>query len=502
MTLRRSPDIRQHATHEDLLGPATPPLSAYSAPRLDAIIVPASRPAEHLDHAVTLAQAANCRLVILCSHQARADEVGQLLDSRSFSQGTVIDLPAGYGHRWFEFAVCLPEVIRRLPEACAARDTDLSMKRNLGLILARMLGWDRVFFMDDDIRGVEYQDLRRTVAMLGQQYYSVGMRVNEFPDNSVVCHAHRATGEPQDTFVSGSVLAIDCTALFGFFPNVYNEDWLFFYNDTVEGRLACSGWPATQLAYDPFDDPRRAAEQEFGDVMAEGLYALLHHNRNAAHATREYWSGFLDARRQFLAAVIARAARAPANVREKMLASVAAAQKCSAQIEPALCVDYVRLWRKDLVRWEETLKKIPRFSSLNRALSELGLGPAAGGTDKDASSRAPVPAMRKIAVDAPAAFDRAGVPPSALTLTAATIGRLPAESTALAEPDALADTDQMRRLETMFSRETRGPVVGQARRPVVGQARRVAAMRAKVGVGMLVVAGVIGVLVVVTIAWA
>ncbi len=400
------------------------PVSPVSARKLDAIIVPASRPAEHLDHAVTLAQAVNCRLVILCSRQARADEVSQLLGSRSFSQGVVIDLPASYEHRWFEFAVCRPEEIRRLPEACAARDTDLSVKRNLGLILARMLGWDRVFFMDDDITSVVDEDLRRTVAMLGRQYYSVGMRVNEFPDNSVVCHAHRATGGPQDVFVSGSVLAIDCTALFGFFPNVYNEDWLFFYNDTVEGRLACSGL-AIQLAYDPFDDPRRAAGQEFGDAMAEGLYALLHHNRNAAHATREYWSDFLGARRQFLEAVIVRAARAPVDVRERMLASVAAARECSAQIDPALCENYVRLWRKDLGRWEDLLKAIPRLSSLGRALSELGLGPAAGRADGDVPSRAPVSATRPIAHDATAALNEATAPWSMLTLNAAAIGCRP-----------------------------------------------------------------------------
>jgi hypothetical protein len=212
--------------------------------------------------------------------------------------------------------------------------------------------------------------------MLGEQYCSVGMRVIKFPDNSVVCHAHRETGEAQDVFVTGSVLAIDCTAPISFFPDIYNEDWLFFYNDTVERRLTWSGSYATQLRYDPYDDPRRAAGQEFGDVLAEGLYALLHRSRNAAYATRDYWVDFLDARKEFLDAIIARADNAPAGVRQNMLDSVAAARECSAEIEPSLCEHYVRLWRKDLGRWEQTLEGIPRLSSVSEALSQLGLASA------------------------------------------------------------------------------------------------------------------------------
>lgn len=379
MTPRLPLGVRQHHTHRELVGQARSPVAPPSGRILDAIIVPASRPAPHLDHAITLARAAQCRLVVLCSRLARSDDVNQLLASRSFRQAVVIDLPTGYGHRWLEFATSRPEEIARLPEACATRDTDLSTKRNLGLLLARILGWDRVFFMDDDIRDVRLSHLRRTASMLGRQYYSVGMRVSDFPDNSVVCHAHRETGESQDVFVSGSVLAIDCTAPIGFFPDIYNEDWLFFYNDTVERRLAWSGLYAAQLRYDPFDDPRRAAGQEFGDVLAEGLYALLHNNRNAAYATRDYWVDFLEVRRKFLDAIPARVGKAPPEVRQKMLASVAAARECSAQIEPSLCENYVRLWRKDLGCWEQTLKETPRLSSVTEALSQLGLVSAGEG---------------------------------------------------------------------------------------------------------------------------
>ena len=43
--------------------------------KLDAIIVPASRPAQNLEQAITLAQAMRCTLLILCSRRVSAAEV-------------------------------------------------------------------------------------------------------------------------------------------------------------------------------------------------------------------------------------------------------------------------------------------------------------------------------------------------------------------------------------------------------------------------------------------
>ena len=109
------------------------------------------------------------------------------------------------------------------------------MKRNIGLVLAKMLGWRRIFFLDDDIRDITYPDLQRTVDMLGS-FSAAGMWVTEFPDNSIVCHANRVTGGSQDVFVSGAALAVDCESDIGFFPDIYNEDWLFFFDAASKGR--------------------------------------------------------------------------------------------------------------------------------------------------------------------------------------------------------------------------------------------------------------------------
>jgi hypothetical protein len=372
---RLSRDIRQHDTHKVLVGQAGLQNVPLIEQTLDAIIVPASRPAGNLDQAIALARAAGCALLILCSHHLRPAEVEQLLAERSFHDAIVIKLPDKYCHGLLDFPA-LRSLKADLPEACAAYDTDLSAKRNVGLILARMLGWRRIFFLDDDIRDINYPDLRSTVSMLGS-FPTVGMRVTNYPDNSVVCHAHRLTGESQDVFVTGAALAVDCTADIGFFPDMYNEDWLFFYDDASHGRLASSGLKVTQLVYHPFADPQRAAWQEFGDVLAEGLYGLLHLGMGVKYATREYWSYFLEARRRFLEAIINRSDAASPDIRNQMLLSVESALKCSIMITPELCERYIRLWRQDLEDWKRRAAGIPEMPSIEAALQEMRLSPPA-----------------------------------------------------------------------------------------------------------------------------
>ena len=362
--------IRQHDTHRSLVGQAEPATPRPGAPVLDAIIVPGTRPAVYLDHAVTLARAAGCWLVILCSQQLRGADVKEFLAARSFSDAIVIDLPWGYSHPLFDFRG-LRDIEDHLPLGSGYLG-DLSTKRNIGLVLARMLGWQRVVFLDDDIRDIAYPDLRQTVQML-ESVSMAGMWVTNFPDNSIACHANRVTGAPQDVFVSGAALAVDCYSEIGFFPGIYNEDWFFFFDAAANGRLGNSYLKATQLYYYPFANPQRAAWQEFGDVLAEGLYALLHQGLSVRDATSQYWEYFLEMRRYFLEDVLDRAQDVAPEMRNDIQESVRAALKCRLGIRPELCARYIQLWRQDLDEWNSRVARIPASLSVDVALAQLRL---------------------------------------------------------------------------------------------------------------------------------
>jgi hypothetical protein len=366
------PGARQYETHRNLLARTSPrPGGGIAHGSLDAIIIPASRPAVNLDHAVTLARAVDCQLVVICSHRARSAEVNNLLAERNFTRAIVIDLPPGYSHPILDFETSKLDRFD-LPTACINPNVNLSIKRNLGLLLARMLGWQRIFFLDDDIRDLSSADLHATASMLGP-YRAVGMRAIDFPDNSVVCHGHRRTGGQQDVFISGSVLAVDFSEPVAFFPEIYNEDWFFFYHYAATRRLAWSGRDATQLCYDPFADPQRAAGQEFGDVMAEGLFSLLHHRIGEDDATSDYWRIFLAARMRFLEAVLARAGTVEPYLRNRIASSVETAMAQSRQIKPIVCEHYLKRWKQDLEGWQQKLTDLPTRLPVKAALSELSL---------------------------------------------------------------------------------------------------------------------------------
>ncbi len=368
--------VLQYPTHVKLVG-SSRPSAAPAGTRLDAIIVPAARPAENLETAVGLARETGAWLIALCSFRTHADDVRALLEEHGLWHSSVVEMP----QEWGDWILGDFETTRWVHDGpgkgvCGTRNSDLSMKRNTGLLLARMLGWERIFYMDDDIRAVSAETVLGTVSLLGAPghgYRTAGMSVQKYPDNSVVCHARREVGEYQGVFVSGSALAVDCRVPFDFFPDLYNEDWLFFHRDAAERRLATPGSLARQLPYDPFADPQRAASQEFGDVIAEGLYALLHDRRGAEAADEEYWERFLDSRNKVLEDVIRRLPAAPAELRGEISKAIGAAQQVLWVISAKMCVDYLAAWRRDLGRWGKRLADLPAVSSVEDALEAAWL---------------------------------------------------------------------------------------------------------------------------------
>ncbi len=127
-----------------------------------------------------------------------------------------------------------------------------------------------------------------------------GLISRSFPDNSVVCHANRLIYRNQDNFVTGAALGVNCAEVpLDFFPDVYNEDWLFFAAHAARGQIVCVG-AARQQPYKPFADPKRAVTEEFGDLIAEGLYELFNHGQSLDAATKAYWDEFISARKKLI----------------------------------------------------------------------------------------------------------------------------------------------------------------------------------------------------------
>lgn len=323
---------------------------------VDAIIVPTARGTAYLEPTIKLAGELGTTLVALCSKWSSAGEVAALAarEGVKLIAVDVDDLPAGV----------VPSFQTRelLAGTRLARGTDTSLKRNFGLLLARLLGWERIVFLDDDIKVPEPADLR-AAAGLTRHYAGVGLVTDEMPDNSVVCHAFREAGGAQDVFVGGGALAVGAAAMTSFFPDIYNDDWFFLLDDdglrpvTITGRVI-------QKTYDPFLE-HRARTEEFGDSLAEGLFWLLDNGRSLRDATAGHWRTFLRDRAEFITDVMGMVERMPDDPddpdrRRRMLLSLKAARGRCQYIDAELCVRYLQAWHADRAGWRRHVEDLQR----------------------------------------------------------------------------------------------------------------------------------------------
>jgi glycosyltransferase involved in cell wall biosynthesis len=349
-----------HGSHRQLLSERP---AVHFPADVDAIIVPAARHVATLRSAVTLAGKLRATLVALCSKWSSASEVAALVEDKGVKLIAidVDELPAGVIP---SFATC-----RTLAGTRFERRTDTSLKRNLGLLLARLIGWERVVFLDDDIEIPEPMDLREAVG-LTDRYAGVGLAIDGMPDNSVVCHAFRCAGGEQDVFIGGGALAIGARSMTSFFPNIYNEDWFFLLDDNGL-RSATTVGTAVQMSYDPFWE-QRARSEELGDCLAEGMFWLLDSGRSLSDAGAGHWRTFLRERVNFITEVMGMVERMggdPAQ-RNRMLLSLKAARGRCQLIDPALCVRYLHAWRADRFMWRRHVDDLCRTLVARKAKPE------------------------------------------------------------------------------------------------------------------------------------
>lgn len=335
---------------------------------LDGIVVPTIRP-KSLQPAIDLAANIGCALVVLCTTADQAERAA-----------------AEYGSLPGKSLVTYvsPDIAEREPLAFATSQhpendiepschVDIARKRNVGLLLARLLGWDTVMFLDDDIRGMTASAVARAAALTAR-FPAVGFAIDRYPDNSVVCHAHRLAGGTQDVFPGGSALLLDVNGTDALFPSAYNEDWLFLFDAARRRSVALAG-TLSQLEYRPFARSRRAASEEFGDVIAEGLFRLLHEGGTLPDATYGFWRETLARRLHLIDHVAGQLLAREDGTPEAgyALMSLVAARRRLAGITELSCLSFVRAWQADLEGWQKKLANLPGFADLADAAEHVGL---------------------------------------------------------------------------------------------------------------------------------
>lgn len=383
-SLRGGKRVWQKPSHSRLLqdvSMAPVPVNRSRRSRIDAIIVPATRPASWFSGLIDLSARAGTLLVVLCSMQARVERLAERVADTPAARALVIEVPAD-PH---------PEIPKWTSEgafraASAGRMSDLSFKRNLGLMLARLHGWLKIVFLDDDITLTRTDSFARLAGQLENHQFA-GMVCRDYPDNSVVCHARRLAKLRQDNFISGAVLGVNCGDLpLPFFPDIYNEDWFSFSKAAARRDLPKVG-EALQAEYDPFASPLRACHEEFGDLLAEGLYLLIgsedpemKFDRILRGATRQFWSDFIEARNENLDATHHRLEHFAGggsndgdDVAHRAMRSLAAAKDQLGKISPDTCTAFLKAWQEDMDDWERFCRGLNAVGSTREAMDVLSI---------------------------------------------------------------------------------------------------------------------------------
>ncbi len=338
---------------------------------IDCVVVPTARRPAYLARAAKLALSLDCPLLTLHSGKWTTATTGENF-LRTHANLAEVDLIAIDVPDTAQLNMPLWRTTSMLAETVFARRGDLSTKRNLALMLSRMLGWERILFIDDDITGLNPDDMRSASGLL-DFYNAVGLHVDGFPDHSVVCHAYRQAGGKQQSFIGGGALAVQVNRAKSFFPHIYNDDWFFFLDGDkwlqptgVTGRVR-------QYRYDPFRTPDRARAEEFGDVLAEGMYWLLDQDRSITEADQRHWESFLVRRGDFISEVLSMVQESSLEPDEKRrrIAALKGSVGRLAQITPALCEDFLKAWSADRQRWQRHVERLPTRQQMGSALAAL-----------------------------------------------------------------------------------------------------------------------------------
>jgi hypothetical protein len=371
------PSHAQSPSHDTLLERPAP---ATARTRVDGIIVPASRHGDRLQPAMRLAAGLGCPLLVLCSRQAEAADVRAAAPPGATVHA--VDMRAVHALPPMLATALLAGTPFHYP-----RDTPA--KRNLGLAVAHMAGWRRILALDDDIDCLDAETVERAATLL-DDYDFVGMDNAGFPDNSVVCHAIRDTGGIQGTFMGSGALLFGAARTESFFPEVYNEDWFFYLDGTGLARCAVSG-RFEQAKFDPYANPKRAGGEEFGDCLAEGIFALLEAGRSIADADHAFWAAFLADRARIIDDVLHRLPDAEVSGfrRAQIAAAMRAARDNLRRITPALCVKYLGAWRHDRDTWRDWIASLPANRTVEQALAHLGVSAPVQGEDQVDHERCP-----------------------------------------------------------------------------------------------------------------
>lgn len=228
------------------------------------------------------------------------------------------------------------------PTALIDHTYDLPAKRNLALAIAAASRFERIALLDDDIV-IKAAQMREACAVVSKEFPLAGYYALEFGDVGTIERlAQREFGTSSaQTMPGGNCLFLFLPAVTGFFPYIYNEDWLFAFSNLTCRRGVALG-SVRQLPHTPWRNLRRVRFEEFGEVIITGVLRCRG-IENHDLLTLPFWNDIIATRAADL-----RQLNEAASDLESRLAVRAAADTLNKLVSGRSCVDFIEHFLHDL----------------------------------------------------------------------------------------------------------------------------------------------------------
>lgn len=207
--------------------------------------------------------------LVRCIHEAE-------LNLRLPNSVQILTIPRHFESRYLSLASsCNPSMLEGV-------HFSIPVKRTFVVQYSKSRALNSIIIVDDDIipmapvNGFFRSEVKADI---------VGGYPLSEPDVSIVDRIEsQLTSISPRVSMSGSFLYLKPTKVAGFFPYIYNEDWIFILTNYLQGRKIFGCGAIKQYSLNDWKSVRQVSFEQFGDVIAYGL----RHNADFINASNPW----------------------------------------------------------------------------------------------------------------------------------------------------------------------------------------------------------------------
>jgi len=245
------------------------------------------------------------------------------------------------------------------------RGWTLGYCRNYAVLLALAWGADYLLMIDDDIVIERGQTVDISFQLL-RKYEAVGTRTVGMCDDSIVGHLSRQVVHAQYDYMTFQDAGLDLRSTAYYFPNVYNED-LVFYTFQGQGKQFARSGKVKQLTKRiEASIDATLVFQEQGELILLGTTESVNRGNEELMLDTNFWSKILKDRTAELRELEDLYSRRRLVDRRKVFKII---MKYHQRVKPIVFVSFYQKYRDGIKSWRSILTRVRDKGRMVEAVS-------------------------------------------------------------------------------------------------------------------------------------